>query len=63
MKKEYTAPKAERMDFNYSNTVVASGTCHSGISYPKTDLGRKPDGSACDTTDLPPVEIWFGDNL
>ncbi len=27
MKKEYEAPKAEKMEFNYSEAVVASGTC------------------------------------
>jgi len=26
MKKEYEAPKAERMEFNYSEAVVASGS-------------------------------------
>lgn len=26
MKKEYDAPKAEKMEFNYSETVVASAT-------------------------------------
>ena len=26
MKKEYDAPKAEKLEFNYSETVVASGT-------------------------------------
>lgn len=26
MKKEYESPKAEKMEFNYSETVVASGT-------------------------------------
>ena len=26
MKKEYESPKAEKMEFNYSDTVVASGS-------------------------------------
>ena len=26
MKKEYEAPKAERMEYNYATTVVASGS-------------------------------------
>lgn len=26
MKKEYESPKAEKMEFNYSETVVASGS-------------------------------------
>ena len=36
MKKEYESPKAEKMDFNYSDTVVAS-TCHNETHYTDTN--------------------------
>ena len=35
MKKNYNSPKAEKMEFNYSETVVASVTtkCHNETHY------------------------------
>ena len=34
MKKNYESPKAEKMEFNYSETVVASGTkCRNETHY------------------------------
>ena len=36
MKKEYEAPKAERMDFDYTDAVVASA-CKGGIYQMYTD--------------------------
>ena len=36
MKKEYKAPKVERMEFNYSDTVVASG-CGNTTTYSQTN--------------------------
>ena len=39
MKKEYVTPKAEMLDFDYTDTVVASGTA-------LTDLGAQGTTSA-----------------
>ena len=40
MKKEYDAPKAEKMEFNYSDAVVASGTsCDWFITHTQGDQG------------------------
>lgn len=36
MKKNYEAPKAEKMEFNYSETVVASG-CDNTTTYTKSN--------------------------
>ena len=34
MKKEYESPKAEKMEFNYSEAVVASGSGCEGVGEP-----------------------------
>lgn len=50
MKKEYESPKAEKMEFNYSETVVASGC--GGI------FQKYVDGfEGCNTT---PTNEWSG---
>ena len=55
MKKEYKSPKAEKMEFNYSDTVVAeSGGCRYFIT--KSDWNYV----GCDTTD---VKNWTGDKV
>lgn len=51
MKKEYAAPKAERMEFNYSETVTASN----GNSWQK--YIDKTSGTCQDT---PTDEWWVG---
>ena len=33
MKKDYESPKAEKMEFDYSEVVVASGQCKTGGDY------------------------------
>lgn len=44
MKKEYGAPKAEKMEFNYSEAVVASGTgCQYFITETNAPTGCKDD--------------------
>ena len=62
MKKDYEAPKAEKMEFNYSEMVVAS-SCNSGITKYYTDEGKKPDGTACDSRYVNDDGGHFGDNL
>lgn len=38
MKKSYTSPKAEKMEFNYSEAVVASGIkCNNETHYTQTN--------------------------
>lgn len=52
MKKMYEAPKAEKVEFRYEDTVVASGTpkCVGHFDTP-TDYNFKPDGSTgCNVT-------------
>ena len=41
MKKEYKSPKAEKMEFNYSETVVASGGCNYFITMTEVPEGCK----------------------
>lgn len=47
MKKEYTTPEVEKLEFNYAETVVASDICAAGVQL-YTDEGydchSKPDG-------------------
>ena len=48
MKKSYEAPKAERMEFRYSETVVASGSPCDNIT-PMTQQNTV-EGERCTTT-------------
>ena len=61
MRKEYQVPKAEKMEFSYSETVVASGTivCGSGYAKVYTDTGV-PN---CGTTFKGYEQVWKADNL
>ena len=61
MKKEYEAPKAEKMDFNYAETVVASGTivCGSGLAKVYTNTGK----INCEDTFVGYQDVWKADNL
>lgn len=45
MKKEYEAPKAEKVEFNYSEAVVAS-TCANETHYRNT----APEGEHCSSS-------------
>ena len=46
MKKEYVTPTAEKMEFDYTNVVVASGdNCRTGGEYSETGLGCKENWS------------------
>ena len=49
MKKEYESPKAEKMEFNYSETVVASNGC--GNQHTVTDTFE--EGANCSSRVLP----------
>lgn len=53
MRKEYESPKAEKVEFDYKEVVVASA-CDSGVSYTKEN-----HGSSCSDV---PVENsdWYG---
>ncbi len=53
MKKEYGTPKAEKMEFNYSEAVVASGT---GCDYFVTKT-QTPTG--CEDATL---KVWYNEN-
>lgn len=47
MKKSYTSPKAEKMEFNYSEAVVASTIkCNNETTYTQTN----DEGEYCGTT-------------
>lgn len=47
MKKSYTSPKAEKMEFNYSEAVVASSIkCKNTTTYTENN----EDGEYCNTT-------------
>ena len=48
MKKNYESPKAEKMEFNYSETVVASGGCGN-----KHMVGDKFPEDPCSSTIYP----------
>ena len=43
MKRTYVTPRTEKMEFNYSETVVASDTCGNKTTYSK----HKTDGEHC----------------
>ena len=62
MKKSYEAPKAERMEFRYSETVVASGTICDNIT-PMT-LQNTTEGEICTSTpaDVTVYGPTFGQN-
>ena len=47
MKKDYKSPKAEKMEFNYSDTVVASG-CGNKTHYSNTNAEGVPCLSSID---------------
>ena len=49
--KEYTTPKAEKLEFNYSDTVTASGQGHKYRLYTDNYYG-------CRTTE---TDIWVDD--
>ena len=59
MKKEYNAPKAEKIEFSYTETVVASVACGSGLTTIYTARGREN----CDDTYVGTKEVWKADNL
>ena len=46
MKKEYVSPKAEMLDFDYTDTVVASGTGLTDLGEPGT---TSAGGWTCET--------------
>ncbi len=54
MKKNYEAPKAEKMEFNYSETVVASG-CKNETHYSLTGA----EGDHCSSSE--DYHVWVGD--
>ena len=59
MKKEYEFPKAEKVEFNYSEVVVASGViCKSGYTTKHEDTGVVH----CNSHSWEEEE-WNGDNL
>ena len=46
MKKEYTTPKVEKMDFDYSKVIVTSGRCFlGGMSVSWDEGGNKGSNS------------------
>ena len=55
MKKDYESPKAEKMEFNYSETVVASNT---GCTYYITKKDFNYVG--CEETE---VKNWTGNQI
>ena len=61
MRKEYQVPKAEKMEFNYSEAVVASGTilCGSGLAKVYKDTGYVN----CEETFVGYENVWKADNL
>ena len=59
MKKEYETPMAEKMEFNYTDAVVASQVCKSGLKKVYTDTG-KPN---CSDRYLGDVDSWVGDTF
>ena len=54
MKKEYESPKAEKMEFNYSETVVASGGCRWYIT--------ESDWNYVGCTEVT-IKTWVGDKV
>jgi len=54
MKKEYEAPKAERMEFNYSEAVVASGNQCQDVT-PMTNI--HVDGQSCTSDPAGPTVV------
>ncbi len=61
MRKEYQVPKAEKMEFNYSEAVVASNTpvCGSGLAKVYKDIGVVN----CEKTFVGYENVWKADNL
>ena len=60
MKKGYQSPKAEKINFQYAESVVASvSICKSGLTKVYTDTGI-PN---CATTYVRTEAVWNGDNL
>ena len=60
MKNTYTAPKAEKMNFDYTENVSASSViCKSGLKKIYTDTGKE----MCEDTFLGVIEVWNADNL
>ena len=39
MKKEYDSPKAEKVEFDYAEVVVASNQCRTGGEYSEVGAG------------------------
>lgn len=60
MKKAYEFPKAEKMAFDYSDTVVASGPKQCTLVEEVTDSGASIIGNHCGTT-YTGVFHWSGD--
>ena len=58
MKKEYGTPKAEKMEFNYSEVVVASGSIECNNSTKMTE-GNTVEGERCTST--PASDTEYGD--
>ncbi|MBR5179715.1 MAG: hypothetical protein IKW90_13075 [Lachnospiraceae bacterium] len=56
MKKKYEIPKVEKIEFDYSETVVASPQCKGGItiSYEDSVYG-------CDSTPVKKYDPFIGD--
>ena len=55
MKKEYGTPKAEKMEFNYSEAVVASEGIKCKNVTPYTQYNSTPDTPCKDVPDGPTV--------
>ena len=55
MKKEYGAPKAEKMEFNYSEAVVASDGIKCRNITPYTEWNSTPDNPCNDRQDGPTI--------
>ncbi len=55
MKKEYGTPKAEKMEFNYSEAVVASEGIKCKNVTPYTQYNSTPDTPCNDVPDGPTV--------
>lgn len=59
MKKEYSMPRAEKVQFNYEEVVVASGGCISGKKKVYTHVTTE-EVKYCESTYIGDEDTWVG---